>query len=157
MKRAIVQISDDLLVEILKGLKSGFNGRFKVIKNGLPEDVKLIRAYPVRDQIIEMILESESFKDIADAPIPVLDPPQMSAIPADDSIMWLCGQLIKSTEHGSIWDFQGLFYLRDDAIKACKNENYFVAPVEMDKELPREMQDWSVIEYPLQEVSDNVR
>lgn len=152
MRRATLQISDSLLIQVLKGVKSGFNGRFKVSKNGLPEDAKAIESYSV-DGRVDIVIESESFEDVKEVrklpPFPVLDCPVMSAIPENDPIMWLCGQFRKSTTVGSVWDFQGLFHLRDDAIKACKTDNHFVVPVEIGKELPEETKDWSVIEYPL--------
>ena len=94
---------------------------------------------------------SDSFKDIKEPPYPVLDCPIMTTIDENDPIMWLCGQFRKETAFGNVWDFQGLFHLREDAIKACKNKNYFVAPVEIDHELPERIKDWSVIEYPLRE------
>ncbi len=157
MKRAILQISDVLLVQILKGLLSGFSGRFKVSDNGLPEDTKVIESYSV-DGRIDIIVESELFENVKELhklpPFPVLDSPVISTVPEKDPIMWLCGQFRKETDIGNIWDFRGLFHLRDDAIKACKTENYFVVPLEIGKELPEEIKDWPVIEYPLRESND---
>jgi hypothetical protein len=148
MKQAILQISAGLLTEILTGFKDGFNGHFKVFANGLPKD-----AQPVQScGNIHIIVESESFKDISeDEHLPTLEPVRMQAIEVKDDILWLCGQFRKETAFGYVWDFQGMFHIRDDAIKACNNENYFVTPVEVGKELPEEVKDWSVIEYPLRD------
>lgn len=51
--------------------------------------------------------------------------------------LWVCGQLKGSyDERGSVWEFQGVFQNEQRAIDACKNENYFIFPVELDKEFP---------------------
>lgn len=62
--------------------------------------------------------------------------------------LWLCGQFKMETISGNIWDFQGIFNLKEDAVKACKNENYFIVPVEIDKELPKETECWPLVVYP---------
>lgn len=47
VNRAIISITPDFLIQIMKGLTTGFKGKFEVIENGLPEDV----------QFVDMILE----------------------------------------------------------------------------------------------------
>ena len=51
--------------------------------------------------------------------------------------LWICGQLKGEwAEAGSIWEFQGVFSSDEKARNACRNENYFVFPAELDEELP---------------------
>lgn len=75
MKRAILEISDQLFMQILNRCKAGFWGNYKVKENGLPEDVKIIRAEQSCG-CFKLLLESESFLDIEDEkPYPELPPP----------------------------------------------------------------------------------
>lgn len=74
MKRAILQISDEILMDILKGLMTGPNRKFKVTENPLPKDVKIVRSYSV-DRTVEIIVESEAFVEIEKSPYPVLSCP----------------------------------------------------------------------------------
>ena len=90
MKRAILIFSDDLLVEILKFTKEGFRGTFNVMENGLPEDVKVIRAFPYQQGQLGILLESEKFKDIEKGKsYPVLSPPIFQIINKEKDIEWL--------------------------------------------------------------------
>ena len=45
--------------------------------------------------------------------------------------LWLCGQFRPITGR---WEFQGIFSSREKAIAACRNENYFIQPVNLDDE-----------------------
>lgn len=40
--QAILKVSPELLVEMLKGFETGFNGKYEVVQDGLPKDVKLV-------------------------------------------------------------------------------------------------------------------
>jgi len=62
MKRAFFRMTDNLIVEILKGLSEGFSGRF-IVEQGLPSDAKPIRTSN-EGGITTILCESESFKDI---------------------------------------------------------------------------------------------
>ena len=63
--------------------------------------------------------------------------------------LWVCGQFRASTNEGVMWDFQGVFSDRAQAVEACKNERYFIAPVFLDCPLPDERSEWPNAEYPL--------
>jgi hypothetical protein len=53
--------------------------------------------------------------------------------------LWLCGQAKGDYETGADrWEFQGIFSSEEKAINACLAENYFIYPVELDKEYPQE-------------------
>ena len=63
--------------------------------------------------------------------------------------LWLCGQLKgKWSPKGSKWEFQGIFSNKKKAVKACKNENYFIFPIKLDQELPVETVIPSEYYYP---------
>jgi hypothetical protein len=55
---------------------------------------------------------------------------------------WLVGQFRKETPDGVIWDFQGIFQSESQAVEACRDENYFVAPVVLDCEIEHEKVRW---------------
>lgn len=58
--------------------------------------------------------------------------------------LWLCGQHV-----GKSWEFQGVFSTRQKAIDACKTLNYFIAPIFLNEELPKEPVTFKDYEYPL--------
>lgn len=77
MRRAILQLSDDFFVELLKGQKDGLPRFFDVVENPLPDDAKFIRAhYRQTTNGFELLIESEDFEDIKDGlPYPNLTMP----------------------------------------------------------------------------------
>lgn len=58
--------------------------------------------------------------------------------------LWLCGQW-----RGDEWEFQGIFSTKLNAIAACRNENYFIAPVYLDLGCPDEHRGMPNCEFPL--------
>lgn len=83
-KQARLLVSDTLLVELLKGTKSGFGGSFVVLKNGLPPDAKIVNhgtELGSLGRVVEILVESESFDEIEEKSVPPeLDPPVFKAI-----------------------------------------------------------------------------
>lgn len=63
--------------------------------------------------------------------------------------LWLCGQYRSGLTGDVVWDFQGVFSTKEKAIEACRNRNYFIAPVKIDEELPDETMVHPGCEYPL--------
>jgi len=64
MKLAIIEITDDTIVEILKGFqKSDKTKYFQITKDGIPEDAEIIHIFNDKG-IIKVLLKSESFSDI---------------------------------------------------------------------------------------------
>ena len=64
-------------------------------------------------------------------------------------IVWLCGQYKSGETPNVIWDIQGIFSSKEKARSACRNEKYFIAPLELDKELTDETFILPDVEYPL--------
>jgi len=62
--------------------------------------------------------------------------------------LWLVGKFIAETPDGNVWDFQGIFTTKKKAIAACKEQSYFVAPVEPNEELRDETMAFPKAEYP---------
>jgi hypothetical protein len=64
--------------------------------------------------------------------------------------LWLVGQYRSGDIAGKvIWDFNGIFSDRDKAIAACRDPNYFIAPVILNEELPHETIIFPRLEWPL--------
>lgn len=63
----------------------------------------------------------------------------------NNSELWICGQWKGDFK---LWEFQGVFSNRVKAIKACKNERYFIFPSSLNKELPMETVIPYGFEYP---------
>jgi hypothetical protein len=54
------------------------------------------------------------------------------------TVVWLCGQYRSGDWPNSVWDVQGVFADEQAAIQACRNENYFVMPLNLNEILPDE-------------------
>lgn len=64
--------------------------------------------------------------------------------------LWICGKWISGDSiSGVVWEYQGVFFSKTKAVSACKNRNYFIAPANIDKEIPDETVAWVGLEYPL--------
>lgn len=62
--------------------------------------------------------------------------------------LWIVGQFLAETEKGRAWDIQGVFDSEEKAIKACKNETFFVGPVTLNDEFQLEHKEWEGAYYP---------
>jgi hypothetical protein len=60
--------------------------------------------------------------------------------------LFLVGQNI-NYETG-LWDFSGVFDNKELAINACRNENYWVAEIELNQQLSHERVDFKFAFYP---------
>jgi hypothetical protein len=67
--------------------------------------------------------------------------------------LWVVGQFRPDSE---IWELQGIFDDEVKAVDACINENYFVAPVELNVVFPDEASEWPGMYYPLMKVEIGV-
>lgn len=63
--------------------------------------------------------------------------------------LWLCGQYRSGETPNVVWDFAGIFSSKELALSACRDRNYFVAPVVLDETLPDETVVMPNVEYPL--------
>ncbi len=54
--------------------------------------------------------------------------------------LWIVGQTREygPPQQGSRWDFQGVFDSERKALAACKTPAYWIAPIELNQELPEE-------------------
>lgn len=80
MKAAILQILDCVIVEIMKGLSKSYNGIYRITENGLPTDAVVISYEQKKDGTIEILLKSETFKDIKDGNYPILESPVLTSL-----------------------------------------------------------------------------
>lgn len=62
--------------------------------------------------------------------------------------IWCVGQFVTDTEHGVVWEFQGVFISKDEAVKACYNSNYFVFSCVLGEPLPDQSIPMNDFEYP---------
>lgn len=63
--------------------------------------------------------------------------------------LWVVGQHVLGTEIGAIWEFQGIFDSKEKALSECKDQNWFIAPMELNKSLLSAQVNWPGVEYPL--------
>jgi hypothetical protein len=49
------------------------------------------------------------------------------------------GQIRHETEKGQVWDLQGVFENRNEALAICVKPEYFVVEIEVNKALPDEV------------------
>jgi len=63
--------------------------------------------------------------------------------------LWICGQYRGGEISNVIWDFQGIFSEKEMAIRACRDRNYFIAPVTLNENVPDKDEVWPGVEYPL--------
>lgn len=72
--------------------------------------------------------------------------------------MWIVGQVTKRGwdfknncwDINAEWEFNGVFDSEEFAVKACRDENYFVMPAELNVSLPHETVDVEGAYYPLE-------
>jgi len=62
--------------------------------------------------------------------------------------VWICGRYKKGKFPNSEWDIQGAFTTKGKAIQACRDNMYFIAPLELDKEIPHKTKRWPGLIYP---------
>ena len=56
--------------------------------------------------------------------------------------------LVGKYADGAAWEFQGVFVSKDLAVSACRTEQYFVAPVILNQQLPDDTREWPGCYYP---------
>jgi hypothetical protein len=62
--------------------------------------------------------------------------------------LWVVGKIRKQEPWNSCWEFQGVFDNKNKAIKACLNENYFIAPATLNKIISDKRTAWPNLIYP---------
>ena len=71
--------------------------------------------------------------------------------------VWIVGQYQhKDGRWVGCWEFSGVFLSEDEAVKACRDEGYFVFPSVVGQQLPHETVDMELAYYPwMKENSDD--
>ena len=64
-------------------------------------------------------------------------------------ILWICGRFTDSKP----WEVLGVYSSEDAAINRCTKQIDFVAPLELDEDLPEECIEWPGCYYPLAEIT----
>lgn len=65
--------------------------------------------------------------------------------------LWIVGKKIE--DHECAWLFEGVFDSEEKAIKACKEDSYFIAPSELNYSHP-DAPAWKGSYYPLLETKE---
>lgn len=67
--------------------------------------------------------------------------------------LWIVGQTkgryVRGNQSDVAWEFQGVFDSEEKAVAACRDGNYFVAPVTLNAEAPSESIPFPGGYYPL--------
>lgn len=63
--------------------------------------------------------------------------------------LWVVGQYRFGDTGAVVWDLQGVFSARDQAVAACKAPNWFIAPIKLDQPLPEKTEVMPDVEWPL--------
>lgn len=63
--------------------------------------------------------------------------------------VWIVGRFYAET-----WDFQGVFWKEAEAVGACVDDTWFVAPAQIGVALPVEPQPWPGLYYPVPAVEE---
>lgn len=139
-------------------------GKFRVAAHRLPFDAEVVRChYDAELDNVSLTVASETLTSVElGVKIPAFRSPSLSSwtqdnvespVPAvtdqDGSIVWVCGQFRSEHNDGNVWDLQGIFTDKLDAVKACKDRNSFVAPITIDTPAPSDQFEWPHCHYPL--------
>jgi hypothetical protein len=65
---------------------------------------------------------------------------------------WLVGQYKAATEAGVVWEFQGAFASREEAVAACRTAKYFITEVPFGESLPHDTIHPTEFVYPRAEL-----
>jgi len=58
--------------------------------------------------------------------------------------LWMVGKIIDDPK----WEIMGVFSTEEKACSICKDENYFIGPLNLDEVLPDETIEWRGAYYP---------
>lgn len=83
MRRAILKITDKMLVDLFSLLENDSKYAFKIVKNGLPKDAKPVRCMILNEGLLGILIESEEFDEAVEE-YPVLNSPTIEKKYIDD-------------------------------------------------------------------------
>jgi len=67
----------------------------------------------------------------------------------DNPTLFLVGKYWSGKIPNVVWEFMGIFSSKDIALEVCKDEYYFIAPVNLDTTVPEKTMEFPGIEWPL--------
>lgn len=67
------------------------------------------------------------------------------------TVVWVAGRAWSNGREVSGWEILGVYSDRELARERCSSPSDFVAPLELDEDLPEERCEWPDAEYPLEE------
>jgi len=56
--------------------------------------------------------------------------------------VWISGRHLLETEKGAVWDLQGIFYTKEEAMASCRDKTYWVGKVKFGVSFPHEAVEW---------------
>lgn len=62
--------------------------------------------------------------------------------------IYVVGKVIEEVESGQVWEIHGIYEKEHDAVSRCLDVTYFVGPIEINKGLPVEREDWLGCYFP---------
>jgi hypothetical protein len=62
---------------------------------------------------------------------------EIAHVEPSKKIVWIVGQAY-TDYHPQAWELVGIFFGKEKAIEVCKDERYFIAPIEIDAVAPDE-------------------
>lgn len=62
--------------------------------------------------------------------------------------LWIVG---KSLGPANTWEFQGVFDSEAQALAACRDRMYFIAPAVLNRPLPAARTEWAGLRWPVAE------
>ena len=68
--------------------------------------------------------------------------------PLDTKIMWICGTYKSGEFPNTVWEFNGIFETKQDAVCACFLNKDFIFPAVVGERAPKESTILPDVEYP---------
>ena len=62
--------------------------------------------------------------------------------------LWIVGKTNDGLVRNDSWEFAGVFDTEEKAIEACYTNRYFIGPIEINKKLDKETEEWEGAYYP---------
>ena len=63
--------------------------------------------------------------------------------------LWVAGKVLNI--EAQCWEIEGIFDSENKAVAVCKNSDYFVGPLTLNKKTPTRSVDWPGAYYPIKE------
>jgi hypothetical protein len=73
---------------------------------------------------------------------------EMDFVSCQNIGVWIVGKNLGECIHGIVWSLEGICWNEDKAISMCKDENFFIGPVNFNDPLPEKTTTWPGCYYP---------